>query len=386
MSKRHARFGPSTLEALTKCLRFKYSDINADAAAEGTELHAASETGDLTGLDEEQRLSVTMALDFVESLKQGRPEDWHHLKECRLMLEDLTFGTADVVLVHKTEPIAHVIDLKYTRIEGEHELQLCAYGAGLVEACTQGRDILDHDGNVLVTKSKLRQLVTISTHIVAPRTYVIDTHDYSAPKLLNDTRAKIEDLYAKIDDPFLPPTPHESLCSKCARAARCPELNRIAVVAARGIGLPVPETFNAGAMVSVTDRAKAQVIAGALYNWAKAVKKANNEYVKGGGEIPGFTLRTRSTGIRLPKEFTSSGIAILTNAKYDEDVVMEACSLALGGLAKAQASRTGTPEAEVKESLRTLLSEFVTESSTSFLVKGKRISDQTMMKTLNTGL
>jgi len=386
-SKRsHARYSPSMLSSLQKCLRFRYSDVNEDAAAEGTALHSAAESEDLTGLDEEQRRSVQNTIDYVETLKEGKPEDWYHLKECRVALEDLTFGTADVILVHRTEPRAHVVDHKFTRLEGDHELQLNTYAAGLVESITQCRDLLDHDGRILLKSSDVKQGIQIvSTHVVAPRTYTIDVHTYVAAELLVNVRKEISDLYERIDDPFLPPTPSEALCRLCARASRCPAMAQVAVTTARGIGLPVPSTFSPAALVAPEDRAKAHIIAQALENWAEAIKKNNNMYAQNGGEIPGFTLRSRSTGVRLPKEYTGVGMDILKQAGYPEDMLLESCSLTLGTLAKAKAERFDAPEAEVKEELRTLLADYTTEGQTSFLAKSKKVSDTDLLKQLSMG-
>jgi hypothetical protein len=379
--KKHARFGPSSLAALSKCLRFRYSDVDEEAADEGTALHAACETGNMAGLDDEQRNAVQAALDYVEAVKGGKPDDWHHLKEVRIELEDLTFGTSDVVLVHKTLPEAHVMDEKFTRIEGDHDMQLRAYAAGLVEMSIRNGVLADHEGNVKLILP--RQITKVTTHVVAPRTRTIDVKEYEASTLLAEVRAEIEELYERIDDPFLPPTPHESLCSKCARAARCPALGAVAVVAARGIGLPMPEEFNPEAMVSVEDRARAHTAANALENWAKAVKSLNNEFAKLGGEIPGYKLRTRSTGAKLPKEYTALALDMLEEHGFNRAVMLEHCSLTLGELAKTHALNTGTTEADAKEQIRNILSDWVTEGETSFLAKAKKISDQALLEQLN---
>jgi len=387
MAKSHSRWGPSTLDALSKCVRFKYSDIDNDAAEEGTMLHEAVETGSVLGLDEEQRSSVNKIREYIESLKEGKPEDWHELHECRIRLEDLTYGTADVVLIHKREPRAHVGDAKFTRIEGEHAFQVRTYGAGLVETITQARNIMDHDGNVVLYAKDFPRggIKEVTLHVIAPRTNTITQETHIAQKLLSQVRADIEDLYEKIDDPWRPPTPSDTLCGKCARASTCPALNKVAVQAAKGVGLPLPEQFSPDAIVSVEDRARAQVIASALSNWADQIKKMNNEYAKEGGEIPGFKLRSRSTGLRLPKEYTSIAIGMLADAGIPESTVMEAMSITLGKLAQLHSDNTGATKAEVKELIQTTLADYVEEGQTQFLQKAKRVSDDKLMEQINNG-
>lgn len=384
---KHARFGPSTLDALRKCIRFRYDDSDADAASEGTMLHEALETGCLAGLDDEQKDAVQKILDYAESLKEGKPDDWVHLRECKILLQDLTYGTADIILIHKTEPIAHVADGKFTRVEGDHDTQVQAYGSGLVEMIRDRIPITDHDGNVLFDPDNVAyaELERVITHVVAPRTRTIGREEYEAKQLLELTRQDIIELYERVDDPFLPPTPDETLCGKCARAAKCPALNAVVKAAAPELGLPLPSDFDPSALVSAENRARAHILAGAFTKWAEQVKKNNNEFARQGGEVPGFTLRGRSTGMRIPKEYTAIAFDLLRQKGYTEDTLLEACSLALGALVKAEAADSSRTEAEIKEELHEILADYVSEGRTEFLQKSKRISDVKLLEQINNG-
>ena len=68
--ERHHKYGPSTLDSLSLCVRFKFRarDVD-DAADEGTLLHKAFETGDLRGLTDEQASCVRTIRDYVDALK-----------------------------------------------------------------------------------------------------------------------------------------------------------------------------------------------------------------------------------------------------------------------------------------------------------------------------
>lgn len=362
--KTHARFGPSTLDSLSKCLRFKYLD-SPEAANEGTELHKAFETENLNGLTEEQRTVVQQTLDYVESLKatEGGPENWNDNREMRLELRDLTYGTADRVLVHKQKMIAHVIDAKFGRLQGEHDFQVQTYAAALTERY--------FDAGV--------PLETVTTHVLSPRISDIQVKVYNAEELLQEIRNRIIALYEKIDDPFNPPTPNEDLCAKCARAAKCPALNQVAVAVAPRLGLPLPSAFAPDSLASDKDRAIAQVLAGALINWGEQVKKNNAAYVQNGGTILGNKLVTRSTGLRVPVEHTGLAWQVLRQ-HLDEDLLLSGSTLVLGRLASNIAEAHGIPEADAKEQLRTWLRDIAEEGSTSFLQKTKRLSDTEQLK------
>lgn len=363
MAKKHARYSPSTLDNLSKCIRFKYVDTDQSAANEGTELHKAYETGNLSGLNEEQEQTVTKVIDYTRSLMATG--DWVEIAEMKLTLEDLTYGTADRVLIHKTEPIAHVLDAKFGRLPADYDFQIQTYGAALVEK-------LRKEG---------RELGKIITHVVAPRQDLIDTQTYAPSELLSAIRKEITELYEKIDDPFNPPTPHDDLCGKCARAARCPAMGNVVASAAPRMGLPLPSSFAPDAMVSVRDRAIAQVLAGAFETWAKQIKKNNATFAREGGQVPGYKLINRSTGLRIPSELTPLAItALVEGAGMNPNTIMESCSLAIGRLTKNIAAEQNSSEAEIKATIRNILGDIAEEGTASFLQKTKRITDEEQLK------
>lgn len=369
MAKQHARYSPSTLDSLTKCLRFRYNETNDDAANEGTELHKAFETGNLAGLNDEQKLAVTKARDYVATLKisDGGPGMWSDLSEERVELKGLTFGTADRVLINRTAGVFHVIDAKFGRLSSDHDMQVRTYAAALYEK--------------LAAEDPEKQW-TANTHVVAPRLNLIDHQAFDAAELYAEIRQQIVALYARLDDPFLPPTPHEDLCAKCARASKCPALGIVVREAASCAGLPVPATFAPNALVSEKDRAIAQVLAGALINWGEQVKKLNAEYVQQGGSIEGFKLVTRSNGLRVAQEHTTAAVAALTVSGISQDLILDNCTLSIPKLAQAWADQQGTDAADAKDHIRSVLGELAQEGSSAFLQKQKRISDNAQLALL----
>lgn len=359
MSKKHARFSPSQLDNLSLCLRFKYKEME-DAANEGTDLHAAIENDSDVGLDEEQKLQVTKIQGYVGSLAASIP-DAIVQRERRLELKELTWGTGDIIIMSPNRRVGHVVDAKFIRVSSEHSFQVRTYAAALLE--------------------ETPEMEQVSTHIVAPRLEQIDTETYDR-SLLPKVRAEIEALYARIEDPFLPPTPHSDLCGKCARAGRCPALVPAIRESAARLTLPVPSAFAPDAMVSTKDRAIAQVLAGVFENWAEQVKRANAAFVAAGGEVPGFKLVTRSTGFRISSEATAAAFATLEAAGIPREMLLNAMTLSISKLAKERASVLGEKEGDVKEELTQHVLPFGSAGTCQFLQKARKIDDATMVKQL----
>jgi hypothetical protein len=368
MAKKHARYSPSALDSLSMCPRFKYwnkyEGKGDDAGSEGEMLHAAFEHENLTGLDDEQQTSVQKCIDYKNSLlaSEGGPQMWTVYQERKWTLEDRTFGYADWVAFHKEKHIVHVMDAKFVRRDDEHKFQVRTYGAAAYEEF--------YDGKV----------VNVTTHVVAPRIGVLDVDEYVGLELYNEVIAEIDALYEVIDDPFNPPTPNEDLCEKCARASRCPAMGNAMKIVAENTGLPVPATFAPDAMVSGRDRAIGHILAGAMIAWADQVKKNNNNFAKEGGEVPGFSLRSRSTGYRAASDSTDAIITALKASGERDDTIHEACTFSLSKFAKNAASMSDKTEAECKEDLLGLIGDYLSEGSTSYLQKSKRIKDVEALK------
>ena len=361
MSKHHIA-GPSTLDSLSKCIRFKYGSQDDDAASEGQELHNAAERESTAGLTDSQAKDVQTCLDYVNSLKATEGGKWKDGKERQVELKGLTHGTCDRILVHMEKPIMHVLDWKFTRVETDHEFQVETYGAAAFEEFGDERDW------------------TVYLHVVEPRLPDIKTYEWNGAVLHRMVTERIKELYERIDNPWNPETPSQDTCAKCARAAYCPALNKTVAVAAERMGLPVPEAFEPGSHATLRDRAIAQVLAGAMENWAKLVKQANAEHCKQTGEVPeGFKLVTRSTGLKVAKDMTPIALQHLEEAGFDRTTLLECCSLTIGEVAEKHSAYTGVPKAEVKEQVREALGDLATEGECSFLQKSKRVSDEQML-------
>lgn len=372
MSKKdHARHSPSTLDALAKCVRFQYGDMNDGSANEGTILHEHFEKENVKGLTPSQAKDVQSCIDYVNSIKasEGGPDCWIDQKEVKVELRDLTYGTCDRLLTHKTNGIMYVIDAKFTRVSSEHGRQLRTYGAGAVEMHRAAGDT-----------GPLR----VKLHVVAPRLSDIEIEEWDGDVLLAHMRQDIEEIYARVENPWVTETPHEDLCGLCARALICPSMRATATQAIIRSGLPMPGSLIINEAATIEQRSQAQAVAGALENIAKAIKTANLDFVKAtGAELPGFKRITRSTGARISKERTPIAIEQLVENGIDRDIVLQSCSLTLGDLSDKWSDCMGITKQEAKEQIMDALGDLVSEGETTFLQRSKRISDAQLLENLS---
>lgn len=279
MSKKHARFSPSKLEALEKCVCFDYQDFtdiddNGETPAErGTRLHKIMETGDLSlcKTDAEHDECNTCLLVIEGMVKENKVPP-KRLNELHVSVGDLTYGTLDLALIFEDRAV--VIDYKFVRSiaavsDPSENLQCQTYAAGLFEAYPQ--------------------VQSCAVGIFAPSiAWFPPRHVYTRNDVETLIKPRIRKVIERAGDPFKVPTPCD-MCSNCANASRCPALTKDAVVVANGIGLPMPSEFAPDKLVTANDRAKGHIIARALANWADQVLSNNNEYAKQGGELPGHT-------------------------------------------------------------------------------------------------
>lgn len=284
---KHARYSPSMLSDIEDCPCFtKAEEIEGeenDAAAEGTMLHHACETGDYSRIEnEEQMNAVENALAYVNRLVESLPGKPQVRREVRLVLKGITFGTADVLVLDRVNRHVHIMDYKFVRTSvahAEHNLQTQAYGAAALE--------------------RFPTYEKVVCHIIAPR-----IGDYTSAEfdrgLLTSVRDRIKTIIERAADPFKTPSAG-SCCTFCGVKARCPALTQSAVATVRGAGLlPLPSVFDIEGLINPEDRAKAMLLAKVLPDWAKEVKQVMTAAVlEYGDEIPGFSLRRRAGSVSV---------------------------------------------------------------------------------------
>ena len=70
----HHELGPSTLKYVEICPSYRSSNESNPFAEEGTMLHEAAETGELSGLNEEQLRHVVSCLDYIKPMEDVADE------------------------------------------------------------------------------------------------------------------------------------------------------------------------------------------------------------------------------------------------------------------------------------------------------------------------
>lgn len=370
--KTHARVSPSALPGLFKCCRylFRRTEMMDDAAGEGESMHYSAQTGNLAGLDDYQKADVEKAIGYVEALKAGMSKNIVEFEELRVVLGDLTWGTADKVIVDIDNRTVHCGDYKFTRVSSDHDFQVETYSAAVVSMLIpgEGEGLLCKDGNRLWL-----EVDKVVTHIIAPRLgHAPEVHEFNATELLTSVRKRIEELYARINNPFEPPCADDpTLCARCSRSTECPAVNAIVVASAPLVGIPMSEVFDlSNPVVTPAVRKIRQDLAGLFDSWQEQAKKLNTEFVQQGGEIPGYKIQNRSTGFKIPRESTLAAAAILQE-KLNLDVadILGAASLSIPELAKAMAETKGGKEQDHKAQLIDELREVGVQGSCSFLMK-----------------
>jgi len=346
MGKQHARFSPSKLEGLEICPKYRREE-DMEASSEGAMMHEACEKNDTNGLDEEQRNAVNKALGYKEVLKSRRA-GCRELLEVKLELKDLTFGYADVVLMWDDE--ADVLDYKFGRLEVSDvsgNLQIQAYCAALLE--------------------QYPEIQKVRGHAVQPRVGEPNSDEFDR-SLLEKTRARIEAVYEKADDPFSPPS-RSGQCDKCKHLHRCTAWKPTVLNMADVVQLPAPAVLRGELEPTPQDRSTMQSLAIALEKLAEQWKGANSKFVmEEGGTIPGFGIRERSTGPKVGQ--VAEALRILKDAGYaSDDQLCQALKISIPNLAKTMVEIRGGSEKDERARILELLGDLVSEGVTRYLAK-----------------
>jgi len=271
------RLSPSVLECVEACPRYESapSDESSDVATEGTLLHKAMETGDTTGLDDDQ-------LELVERCKEYTRDDEgaEIFRELKVTMCGLR-GTVDYFA--KRGKKGRMIDYKFGRIPvtpaGKNG-QLQSYVLGLFE--------------------RFDDLEEVEAELVMPRLDDVTIHTYRRSDMASVVD-RIAAVMARLHMPNARENPVEKACRYCARKAFCQALSELASTVCTGVsGMQLPEVYKPGEMVLPEDRAKAQVLSYILEDWAKQVRKENvKAALENGVEIPGFEVRHRAGSPRI---------------------------------------------------------------------------------------
>lgn len=290
------KISPSKLQYLSLCPCFEFTESQGPGAAdEGTRMHKAVETGDLTSLEtEEEKAQVQKVLNLLMVMRADLPADKIEFQELAVKIPGpwgQMRGTLDHAVYVPSTRKAVISDWKMGRLGlptgAEDSLQLRAYALGFLTRAEQEGWAVDE----------------LLVQLVAPRTNDVDTHVYKG----SDLQSMIDSIaavVARAEDSFKKPVSADpEACAHCANSSRCPAMSKsVAVwtpqVAAEyndlsDVVAPV-ETMSPGAM------ARFMAVSSALDEWREQRKKAVLARVlEEGLDVPGYQIVSRAGNTKI---------------------------------------------------------------------------------------
>jgi Asp-tRNA(Asn)/Glu-tRNA(Gln) amidotransferase C subunit len=211
----HAPFSPSQLDNLSICPGYQGGSSSASAmkaAEQGTRCHAACETGDMTGLSDEEKMLVEMALGYEADVATGSIDVQREI--CVEVFDQ--WGFLDTLII-KPDGVADIVDFKFGIMpvrDAEKNIQMKAYTFGVF--------------------NMFPSLNEVTVHLVQPKLDTISFHTWKRSDLerlgeeikLVIERAKlarVDFFSADVEKLF---TPLCEACDFCGNRARCRPLAR----------------------------------------------------------------------------------------------------------------------------------------------------------------
>ena len=352
MTDTHHKYSPSSLELYEACPCYKPDDSPRDttAADEGTLMHLAAETDDVSILEtEEQVEQVERVLSFKRELiaKYDTPIV---LNEERVTVEGLTRGTVDLTVISGDE--ADLLDYKFGRnpvTEADLNGQVQAYVAGTFEAHPD--------------------LQTIHATLILPRQDHVTSATYTRGNL-DRIRLRISTIIDRCESEDKVPHPTDKGCMYCGNKASCSALHDYALNV--GATLPVPVTFDMEQVTSPEDMAQLLVLGKLLEDWSKQVRGSVTKLaIEDGVEIPGFGIASRSGTYEITEVYNAIE-HVLEKYPVDLTAITQACKLSLPKLTDVIAAIDGRPKKDVREELVTALDDYLVQGNTVTYLKKQR--------------
>lgn len=341
------RISPSVLEALENCPAYESSSSEKSSAAEeGTLLHKAVETGNLSILENEEQIhQATRCLEILKPLEAEITSEGQVLREFLIEIGPIQ-GTLDRAIL-KDSKNATVVDFKFGRQPvtlADKSPQLQSYTLGLFY--------------------KFPTLEKVTVIILQPRLDVLSSCDYHRSDC-ERIRLRIESIVARAMAEHKQECPNEKSCLYCGRKAICVELHKIAQKTGTAL-LPLPVVYNPQLMASPKDMARAQILSYILEDWATQVRKMNAERVLTDGiELPGFELRSRE-GKMTVNETVNAALKLREAFGLTFEQILSASDLSVAQI-------TDLLYAQGKESNKKELRKQIEQTLTPYSTKNERI-------------
>lgn len=284
--REHSKISPSKLKALEICPGFLPDDTGEvhEITAIGTKCHEALDSGDFSGLTEEELGLVKKCKDYVGGLLTPQAKQFNEL---RLDILDGIWGFADLFILHGTGTLGDLVDYKFSfnaQEDAETNPAAQAYVLGLFQ--------------------KFPGLEEVDVHYLYPRRDEISKATYTradVPRI----RLRIQTIVARVEHASLfsgrelglglNPVPGN--CQYCGRKATCQALHKmvlpIATRYAERKELAVPQG-DFSLVKNPEDWSRLMAYVPVLEAMADSIKRHALEFREQSGvEIPGYELRSR---------------------------------------------------------------------------------------------
>ena len=204
------------------------------------------------------------------------------LKELKLsILDGLTFGTADLVMVKADRAIICDAKFGWSPVEdAEINLQGWAYAIGVFE--------------------KYPEVQMVEVVFAQPRLNSVSRHAFFRTADLDKMKLRVSTVIAraKHQPPELNPT--EYACLYCGAKATCIALHKKALIISSKFSPLTPDSelidlYDPEQLATPDLRGKAEILRRVLEPWCEKVRKENTRYaLETGEEIPGFEIASRA--------------------------------------------------------------------------------------------
>ena len=349
------RISPSAVEDWAFCPRFDSAPRSSnprafDARDTGIKLHKAVETGDLSGLTENERDQAQFAMNYVDKVHEEvlsvRQAGAGSICEERIVTpwpspvlgkEAVISGYVDKTIYGLgprgplSEPLPRGVQFK------EEECHVIEYKFGdrPVSPAGQNSQILLYAFSKLTEFPNLEQ---VTGHLVQPPLQTVSSHVFTR----DETLARIRELDRQVQarfDPFSTPVVTSGLCERCCHIRTCPAYNGLAQSTAVTIRDPLVSSpkfislfTTVPQMMSSWDRSLLRVALDVAEEAIAAKKKELADSAASGLDVPGYTVVHRKGNPTIVDPLLAR--EALRNAGITDDVINKASTITMTGLAR----------------------------------------------------